>query len=1251
MKRTPFAFAIVFFAFLPAQLLAQSLQTAAEKSNFTATSRHSDVIDFCERLAKQSPLIRLGELGKSAEGRSLPLVILADPPIATPEEAQRSKKLVVFAMANIHAGEVDGKEALLMLARDLAAASERPLLKNLVLVFAPIFNADGNEKISKDNRRTQNGPTEGVGTRTNAQGLDLNRDFVKVESPEVRALVLLLNRWDPAIVIDCHTTDGSYHRYALTYEGGRCPAGDENLITFVRDEMLQDVGKRLKKATGYSTYFYGNFSTDRSRWETVTPTPRYGTHYVGLRNRIAILSESYTYAPFKDRVLASRGFVQSILEYSADNKPKIEKLLSAARQSTVQAGKERSGSSKLIVRHRDAPVGPEHRLLGFVEETKDGRRRPTQQHQEYPVQYWGGSESVKSVSRPAAYLIPAQFSKVTENLQRHGLEVDELREDIELDVEVCRVQKVTRADLFQQHATVTIEVQPRKETRRLPAGTIMVRMAQALGSLAGYLLEPESMDGLTTWNFFDSALREGQDHPVVRLLEAAPLNAGRVRPLPEERARNKPISFEAANSGFRSLSFTGTPIADPTWLADGKHFLQTKEGKLFKVDAATGRATLFHDPEKLLASLSKLSTIDKQTAGNLARSQSLRMNPARTAFLFTHEADLYHAHLDGSGAVRLTKSSGTKELVSFSPNGQWVAFVRGNNLHVVDVASQTELALTSDGTNLILNGKADWVYGEEIFDRGHQSYWWSPDSTQIAFMQYDDTPVHRFTVVDQMTARQSVESTPYPKAGDPNPLVKLGIVAAAGGPVRWVKLGDYPATSTLLVRAGWLPDSQHAYFYVQDRAQTWLDFCMVPREGGEAKRLFRETTKAWVEDPGAPTYLKDGSFLLPSARTGYRHLHHFSADGQWKCAVTNGDWEVRSLHRVDEQAGWIYFSGTRDSTIATNLYRIKLDGTDLQRLTLADGDHRISLSPQCNLFVDFSSNHQTPTQSKLYQSDGKLVRVLDTNPVYAREEYQFGQYELVQIKTPDGFLLEGSILKPPHFDPKKKYPVWYQTYAGPQMPTMRNSWMGGRISDEVKAHAGFIAFRCDPRSASGKSAASAWTAYRQLGVQELKDIEVAIRWLSSQSYVDPARIGMSGHSYGGFMTAFALTHSKLFAAGVAGAPVTDWRNYDSIYTERYMNTPQQNPDGYNASSVVRAARNLHGKLLLIHGLVDDNVHVQNTMQLVDALQRADKDFEVMLYPRSRHGIGGRHYQRLIYDFMRRTLKPEPAPNASTVPMQ
>ncbi|HEY7156854.1 MAG TPA: M14 family metallopeptidase, partial [Gemmataceae bacterium] len=470
---------------------AAPLRTVAEKSDYKATSRHADVVDFCERLSKLSPCVRLGELGKSGEDRKLPLVIVADPPVATPEEAAKSGKLVVLAMGNIHAGEVDGKEALLMLAHELATAKEATLLKDLVVVFAPIFNADGNEQISKEHRREQAGPVEGVGIRANAAGLDLNRDYVKLDSPEVRALVRFFNKWDPAIFIDCHTTNGSHHRYTITYEGPVCPAGDAKLIAFVRDEMLPEVGRRLEKRSGYKSFFYGNFSRDRTRWETVPAIPRYGTHYFGLRNRIGILSESYSYAPFRDRVFATRDFVRAIFEHTAANKDKIRALLGDARKEKEQ----------IALRHRMTPLPGRTTVLGFEEERKDGRNVATDRPKDYTVEYIGVAEATLSVRRPYAYLFPSSWTKVVEILQRHGLTVEELREDIDLDVEIYKIDNVLKTAFFQKRQLFEVGATSRKETRRIAAGTIVVRTNQPLGTLAAYLLEPRAEDGLCAWNF------------------------------------------------------------------------------------------------------------------------------------------------------------------------------------------------------------------------------------------------------------------------------------------------------------------------------------------------------------------------------------------------------------------------------------------------------------------------------------------------------------------------------------------------------------------------------------------------------------------------------------------------------------------------------------------------------------------------------------------------------------------------------
>jgi dipeptidyl-peptidase-4 len=753
-----------------------------------------------------------------------------------------------------------------------------------------------------------------------------------------------------------------------------------------------------------------------------------------------------------------------------------------------------------------------------------------------------------------------------------------------------------------------------------------------------------------TWNFFDDGLAAEQDAPVLALPQTAPVTAGPVRPLAEERTMNKRITVEAVlEGGRRGIDFSGNPVSGLTWLDDGENFLQVKDYKLYKVTARTGRATPFVDAEKLAKSLAALPTLDRRTVQALSGNPRYRMDPKRTGAIFDHDNDLYFARFDGSPAVRLTRSPGKKEHATFSPDGRFVAFVRAGNLIVVDVQTQAERALTTDGGGTILNGKADWVYDEEIFLRNGHAYWWSPDSRSIAYMRFDDAPVHKFTLVNPLPLRQTVDAYPYPKAGDPNPMVALYVISAAGGDPAAVDLKDYSPTDSIVCRVGWLPDSSRVYCYMQNRAQTWLDFCTAPAGGGAVTRLFRESTAAWVDDPGPPHFLADGSFLFASEKSGWKHLVRYAADGKLQREVTSGPWEVRgpgggpfqgrAVHHVDDKNGWVYVTATKDSPTATNLYRVRLDGSGaIERLTPEPGEHSVLLNPTGTLFIDTYSDPTSPTKVVVRSTDGgAVVRTLDTNPVYLREEYKLGAYERVQIPMKDGFVLEGSIVKPPDFDPAKKYPVWFQTYGGPHAPTVDDNWAGGRVREHALAGMGMIAFRCDPRSASGKGACSAWTCYRKLGVQECQDVDEAIDWLCKNSWVDAKRIGMSGGSYGGFLTAYCLTHSKKFAAGIASASVTDWRNYDSIYTERYMNTPQENPDGYAATSVVKAAKNLHGRLMLVHGLMDDNVHPQNTVQLVDALERADKDFELMVYPRAKHGGFGRHNDRQFYEFIRRTV--------------
>ena len=688
--------------------------------------------------------------------------------------------------------------------------------------------------------------------------------------------------------------------------------------------------------------------------------------------------------------------------------------------------------------------------------------------------------------------------------------------------------------------------------------------------------------------------------------------------------------------------------ATPTirWLKDGNHYLVTNEAsrrdlpRLQKVNAASGEAVPFFDAAKMQAAFAALPGVTAADARQLANRSNYDLNPAETAVLINWSNDLFYYEFGSDRAIRLTSNPEEEVGEGFSPDGRMVSFVRENNLYVEDLSMQRrERALTRDGSAKILNGRLDWVYQEELYGRGNfGAYWWSPDSTSIAFLRFDETPVPEFTVVDHIPYDQKLEVTTYPKAGDPNPLVKLGVVNAAGGDIRWIDTFKYQPADLLISRVTWTPDGKKVVYQTQNREQTFLDVNFADPKDGKSANVIHETSKAWVAINEQPIWLKDGSFIWASERNGWEHLYHYAIDGKLLRQITDGKWEVRSIEGVDEANGFIYFTATEHSHIATHGYRIKLDGSGLTRLTQTEGSHRVDLSPANNYFIDTWSDLNTPSQVRLYDASGKLVRVVAENKVDALKQYKLGTAELMQVKTRDGFLMEAMMIKPPDFDPRKKYPVMSFTYSGPHAPQVRNGWGSQTyMFHQLLAQKGYIIWVCDNRTASGKGMDATWPVYKNFGELELRDLEDGLTWLKSQPYIDGSRIGIWGWSYGGFMTSYALTHSQSFKIGIAGGTVADWRDYDSIYTERYMGTPQNNPEGYKKSSPVQAAKNLHGKLLLIHGAIDDNVHMQNTIQFVYELQKAGKQFQLMLYPKSRHGVTDppllKHMRQMMLDFI------------------
>ncbi len=664
------------------------------------------------------------------------------------------------------------------------------------------------------------------------------------------------------------------------------------------------------------------------------------------------------------------------------------------------------------------------------------------------------------------------------------------------------------------------------------------------------------------------------------------------------------------------------------------------------VEADTGAMVPLFEAARMATALATAPGVTVEQAGRMARAGGYVLDPAKAGALFTFADDLFYYRFGSVTLTRLTQAQGTEGDATFSPDGRQVAFVRANDLYVVSTGGGPETRLTTDGSAEILNGRLDWLYWEEIFGRsGFRAFWWSPDSSRLAFLRLDEKAVPEFEVPNHLPYQPGVRPTRYPKAGDPNPEVRVGIVPASGGPAIWADMDGYTAGQYLVVNVDWTPDARSVAFQVQNREQTWLDLLLADAMSGGVRRVLRESSPAWVDVTGAAKWLKDGSFLWLSERTGRSHLYHCGADGRMVKPLTQGEWDVRSLDGVDAAGGWVYLTASERSPITTDLYRVRLDGSGLVRLSQSAGSHRPAYSPDFSRYFDTWNNATTPTRVELKRADGTLIRKLHETEVAARKLYRFAQPEYLKVKARDGVLLEAMMVKPPDFDSARKYPVLQMTYAGPRSPSVRDAWgVADSALHQLLAQDGVIVWVCDNRTASDQGAKSAWPAYRSLGASELRDIEDGVAWLKQQPYVDGARIGIYGWSYGGFMTCYALTHSKSFAMGIAGAPPTDWRNYDTVYTERYLGLPQNNPEGYTASSPRFAAKDLHGKLLLIHGTMDDNVHLQNTLQFSYALQKAGKPFQMMLYPQSTHGIGDpqlrKHMTHGILEFARQTLQPE-----------
>ena len=683
------------------------------------------------------------------------------------------------------------------------------------------------------------------------------------------------------------------------------------------------------------------------------------------------------------------------------------------------------------------------------------------------------------------------------------------------------------------------------------------------------------------------------------------------------------------------------------WMPDGGLLeVRTEKGKqaFSRLDPKSGERKPFVDQEAVAVALGKAGAPEAEAKRALGQA---RWNPAMDAALFTLGGDFYHLTLAGNAVRRLTLDGKAKDVPTFSPDGRKIAFLRNNDLHALELDSGQEIRLTRDGSEERLNGRLDWVYDEEVYGRGSKrAFWWSPDSRLLAFLQLDIAKVPVHTLMDDRSQPQKAVAIRYPKAGEPNPIARVGILDLQGT-LAWME-DPYPGQETLAVQVGWDPANRLLVAY-QDRIQTWLELRRF--EGGRGRSLILEKSKTWQDRLPLPHFLKDGGFLWQSDRSGFRHLYRYDSNGGLLRAVTEGPWDVRTLHGVDESRTGrqarnkqVYFSATLRGSTGLDLCTAQLDGktpnAKLERLTDKPGTHRVSLPKNLAHVLDRWSDAVTPTRTFLLSAEGKALQTLDGGTPSAFPGRP-GTVRMQKVKARDGAELEALLVLPPDFDPKRKYPVVQHVYGGPHAPTVQDAFPRGGEWNHFLASQGYVTFILDPRTASNHGPASAYSAYRKLGVQELADLEDGVAWLAQQGWADTSRVALEGWSYGGFMVAYALTHSDKWKVGVAGAPVTDYRLYDSIYTERYMGLPKDNPAGYDGTNVMKAAANLKGKLLVFHGTLDDNVHPQNTIQLVDAFQKAGKDVDLVLLPGSGHGPRSPEQlwvrYKKMWDFLRTSL--------------
>lgn len=677
---------------------------------------------------------------------------------------------------------------------------------------------------------------------------------------------------------------------------------------------------------------------------------------------------------------------------------------------------------------------------------------------------------------------------------------------------------------------------------------------------------------------------------------------------------------------------------------DGEHYTVLEDGEInrYAYKKKSEPKTLLKESELTLENQDKKISIEDYSF-NSDESKILITDKQESIYRHSTKGYFYIWDRDEEKLTPLSdESKGKQRLAEFSPDGKHIAFVRKNNVFIVNWKTGKETQVTQDGEkNKIINGTADWVYEEEFsFTKGFQ---WSPQGDHLAFYRFDESDVKMF----QMTLYENnlyplEEKFKYPKAGEENSIVSIHVYDLNKKDTKTMDVGD--ETDQYIPRIKWTNTNHLLAIQRLNRLQNNLDVLFANANDGSSEVVYHEENPYYIDIDDHWTFMEDDSFIFTSEKDGYNHIYHINSDGKEK-QLTSGDWVVTDVKGVDQDNNRIYYISTETSPLERNLYKINLDGSKKERITKKKGTHSVEFSGDFSYFLNSRSTADHPPVHAIYKENGKQVEVLQDNQaiVDRMEDYNFSGMEFIKVPTEDEIKMNGFVIKPNDFDKDKEYPLLMFTYGGPGSQEVSNSWgYFNYIWFEYMAQQGYVVACVDNRGTGYRGQEYKKSTYLELGKLETIDQINAAKHFADYSYIDSTRIGMFGWSYGGYMTLLALTKgADYFSTGIAVAPVTNWRYYDNIYTERFMRTPQENGENYDDNSPLSHVSKLKGNLFLVHGGADDNVHPQNSMMLIKKMVQQNKDFDMMLYPNKNHGIYG-GYTRLhlfnkITDFIKDNL--------------